>query len=130
MLRAGVRAAVELEAKLRDLRAEALLERLDQRAEPRLRLGDGEVAVRLAGARDRVAAQAFLLDRETDPLELEERLLELGLGDSREDEVLLARDADVAAEPLGIIWSPEMSPRCTGTPIETVPFCFCGWTPR
>src|SRR5438132_1787220 len=100
VLRAGVRAAVELEPKLRDLRPEALLEHLDQRAEPRLRLRDREVAVRLARARDRVAAQAFLLDRETDPLELEQRLLELGLRDSRQDEVLLARDADIAAEPL------------------------------
>ena len=58
VLGARVRAAVEVEAEVRDLVAEALLEVLDQPAEPRLRLGDREVAVRLAGASDRAAADA------------------------------------------------------------------------
>ena len=51
VLRAGVRAAVEVQPERGDVVAEALLELLDQRAEPRLRLGDREVAVRLARCR-------------------------------------------------------------------------------
>ena len=66
VLAAGVGAAVEVESELGDLVAEAALEVLDQAAEPPLRLGDGEVAVRLAGAADRVRAQAVRVDREAD----------------------------------------------------------------
>ena len=66
VLAAGVGAAVEMEAELGDLVAEPPFEVLDQAAEPPLRLGDGEVAVRLAGAADRVRAQAVRVDREAD----------------------------------------------------------------
>src|SRR5581483_9847396 len=70
VLRARMRAAVEVQPQLGDLPAEALLEPVDEAAEPRLRLGDREVAVRLSGARDRVAAHAVQVEREADALEL------------------------------------------------------------
>src|SRR5207249_5002283 len=67
MLRARVRAAVEVEPQIGDLLAEALLEVLDQLAEPPLRLRDREVAVRLAGAADRRGADVVDVQREADP---------------------------------------------------------------
>ena len=54
---AGVRAAVEVQREPGDLVAEAGFELVDDLVEPRLRLGDGEVAVRLAGAGDRIRAE-------------------------------------------------------------------------
>ena len=70
VLRAGVRAAVELQAERADRVAEALLEVLDQPAEALLRLGHREVAVRLAGAADRAAAHVVDVEREADRPEL------------------------------------------------------------
>src|SRR5205823_9237395 len=101
VLGARVRAAVEVEPELGDVLAEALLQPLDQPAEPRLRLGDGEVAVRLARARDPGGADVVDVEREADRGHLGDRRVDLGLGHVRDDEVLLPRDADVAAEPLG-----------------------------
>ena len=66
MLGAGVRAAVEVEPQRRDVVAEPRLERVDERGEPRLRLGDGVVAVRLAGAGDRAAADRVRVEREAE----------------------------------------------------------------
>ena len=66
MLPAGVGAAVEVESQLGDVVAEALLEVLDQAAESPLRLGDREVAVRLAGAADRIRPETVRVDREAD----------------------------------------------------------------
>src|SRR5262249_5778049 len=87
VLSARVRTSVELQAQVRDLRPEALLQPFDQPAESRLRLGDREVAVRLACARDRASAEAVLLDREADPLDLGDGRVELALGNVRDDEV-------------------------------------------
>ena len=56
VLAAGVGAAVEVQPEPGDVVAEPALQVLDQDAEPALRLGDGEVAVRLPGASDRVAS--------------------------------------------------------------------------
>src|SRR5579862_4394837 len=70
VLRTRVRAAVEVQAQVGDLHAEALVEPVDQPAEACLRLGDREVAVRLAGARDRVAPHGVDVEREADALEL------------------------------------------------------------
>ena len=54
VLGAGVRAAVEVEPQARRSSSPKRASRcLDERVEPRLRLGDREVAVRLAGAGDR-----------------------------------------------------------------------------
>src|SRR5262249_58902339 len=53
VLRAGVRAAVEVEPQARDLVAEPRFERLDQRVGSRLRLRHRVVAMRLAGAGER-----------------------------------------------------------------------------
>src|SRR4051794_12925763 len=55
MLGAGVGAAVEMEPELGNLCPKSLFQLHYQCAEARLRLGDGKVAVRLAGAGDRVA---------------------------------------------------------------------------
>src|SRR5207244_9022733 len=66
VLRTRVRAAVELEAELGNLRSEALLEPFDQSAEPCLRLGDREVAVRLSRARDPGRADVVDVEREAD----------------------------------------------------------------
>ena len=96
VLAAGVGAAVEVQPELRDLVAEPALEVLDQGAEASLRLGDGEVAVRLAGAADRVRAQPVGVDREADLAPARPRRA-LDVGDPGDDEVLLARQADVAA---------------------------------
>src|SRR5262245_58042306 len=64
VLGAGVRAAVEVHAETGERgAAEAALEVDDQLVEPRLRLRDREVAVRLAGAGDRAAARAVELER-------------------------------------------------------------------
>ena len=81
--------------------AEAVLEPPDERVEPRLRLRDGEVAVRLARARDRHGADGVDVEREADLGEPGERLVDPRVGHVRDDEVLLAGDADVAAEVLG-----------------------------
>ena len=70
VLGAGVRAAVEVELQARDVVAEALLEVPDQRVGARLRLGHGVVAVRLAGAGDRRAADGVDVEREADLREL------------------------------------------------------------
>ena len=63
---AGVRAAVEVQLEPGERVAVARLEVVDQRREPRLRLGDGEVAVRLAGARDRLRAQGMAGERQAE----------------------------------------------------------------
>src|SRR5262249_4414521 len=56
VLGARMGATVEVEPELGDVVAELRLEVVDQTAEARLGLGDREVAVRLAGAGDRVPA--------------------------------------------------------------------------
>ena len=84
-------------AAARRRRRRTALEMLDQGVEPGLRLGHGEVAVRLARAGDRVAAQPVGVDREADLGEPSRDDVEVGVGDAREHEVLLAGDADVAA---------------------------------
>ena len=78
--------------------------------------------MRLAGARDRVAAQRVDVEREADRRELASDRVDAVVRDAGDDEVLLARQADVAAErsarsAIAIIWSPEIRPRCTGTPM-------------
>ena len=92
-----------MQPQRRELRAEALLESFDQPAEPRLRLGDREVAVRLARAGDRVAAHGIDVEREADLRERGGRLGHALVRDAGDDEVLLARQADVAAVALGQI---------------------------
>ena len=77
--------------------------RVDQGAEARLRLGDREVAVRLPGAGNRVAANRVDVEREADRLELCLRLVDPVVRDAGDDEVLLARQPDVAAEAVGEI---------------------------
>ena len=57
--------------------------------------------MRLAGAGDRVAAQRVDVEREADRLELGRGLVDLVVRDARDDEVLLARQPDVAAVALG-----------------------------
>src|SRR5581483_9008788 len=76
VLGARVRAAVEVEPQLGDLLAEAALQVLDQRAQPRLRLRHREVAVRLARARDRRAAHAVRIQLEARQRERVERPLD------------------------------------------------------
>ena len=68
--------------------------------------------------------------------ELVRDALGLRLGDADQDQVLLARDPDVARptasarSAIAISWSPEISPRRIGTPIEQSPGSRCGWMPR
>ena len=91
-----------------DVVAEAPLEALDQRIEPGLRLGHAEVAVRLARAGDRATADRIgaegqagcLLDRRASRVDVRRR-------DRGEDDVLLAGDAEVAADPLGDVGQSE-----------------------
>ena len=78
--------------------AERRLEMVDELAQPVLRLADREVAVRLAGARDRVRPDLVRRQRQAERVELRERRLDVG--DAGDDQVLLARQADVAAERL------------------------------
>ena len=78
--------------------AERRLEMVDEVAQPLLRLADGEVAVRLAGAGDRVRPDLVRLERQAELVELLERRRDVG--DAGDDQVLLARQADVAAERL------------------------------
>src|SRR5262249_60209789 len=103
VLCARVWAAVEVEPQLGDLRVETLLEPLDQPAEAGLRLCDREVAVRLAGARDRVAAHRVDVERETDLLDPGDRVGDALVRAAGGDGVLLARQAGVAAEAPGEI---------------------------
>ena len=63
---AGVGAAVEVQLQPGEGVAEARLELLDEAVEPRLRLGDGEVAVRLAGAGDRLGAERVAGQRQVE----------------------------------------------------------------
>src|SRR5436190_9541220 len=100
VLCAGVRAAVEVQPQFGDLRVEALLESLDEAPEARLRLGDREVAVRLARARDRVAPHGIDVEREADLLDRGDRLRHALVRNAGDDEVLLARQPDIAAEAL------------------------------
>ena len=94
VLGARVRAAVEVQPQVGDVVAEARLEPVDEPAEPRLRLGHREVAVRLAGAGDRVAPDRVRVEREADRGELARDPLGLRLGDADQDQVLLAGDPD------------------------------------
>ena len=103
VLCARVGTTVEVEPKVGDLVAELRLEVVDQTAEARLGLGDREVAVRLAGAGDRVPAHRVDVEREADALELGHRLVDRLVRDAGDDEVLLAREPDVAAVALGEI---------------------------
>ena len=57
--------------------------------------------MRLARARDRAAAHRVDVEREADRGELGDDGVDLGLGHVGDDEVLQARDADVAADALG-----------------------------
>ena len=57
--------------------------------------------MRLAGAGDRVAPHRVDVEREADPRELGGRLVEALVRDAGDDEVLLARQPDVAAVALG-----------------------------
>ncbi len=95
VLATGMGAAVEVQAERGDLVAEPSLEMLDQAAQPPLGLGNGEVAVRLAGTADRIAPQAVRVDRKAD-LRQHPRGRRHVL-DARDDEVLLPRQANVAA---------------------------------
>src|SRR5919197_2468211 len=90
MLRARVRAPVEMQPQPFDRRAEARLEQLHEAVHARLGLGDREVAVRLARAGDRVAAQRAGVERQTDRGEAgRDRLDVLRVG---QDKILLPRD--------------------------------------
>ena len=101
VMRARVRAPVEVHTQPVGVLAEALLEQPHEPVHPRLRLGDREVAVRLAGAGDRIAAQRAGVERQADLREPRVDLVETVGCDVREDEVLLAREAHVSAEALG-----------------------------
>jgi hypothetical protein len=72
----------------------------DQATEPRLRLADGEVAVRLTGAADRIRPDLVHVEREADLLQPRHNGVDGLDRNTRDDEVLLARDPDVAAERL------------------------------
>src|SRR4051812_1142332 len=98
VLRTGVRAAVEMKPQLGDRLPEGRLEMLHEVAEPLLGLADGEVAVRLAGAGDRVRPDLVRLQRQAELVERAERGGDVD--DARDDEVLLARQPDVSAEGL------------------------------
>src|SRR5262249_25823041 len=89
VLPACVRAAVEVQPQIGDGVAEARLEVLDQLVQPGLRLGDREVAVRLAGAPDRGSPYVVDVERETEGGQLGDGGADLGLGDVCEYEVLL-----------------------------------------
>src|SRR4051812_47778978 len=98
-----MRAAVEVEAQAGDVVAEALLEVGDEPVHARLGLRDREVAVRLARAGDRRGADAVRVEREAELAERRGDLVDARLGDSGEYEVLLTREAHVAADVLGEI---------------------------
>src|SRR4051812_29388406 len=100
VLRARVRAAVELQAERADRVSEALLEVLDQPAEALLRLGHREVAVRLARAADRAAAHVVDREREADALQLGDDPGDALVRDVGDEEVLLSGDAHVGARAL------------------------------
>ena len=96
---------------------------LDQPAEARLRLADGEVAVRLAGAGDRAAADRVDVEREADLLDLARRRRRprsFGTPVTMKFCWRVTRTSPPkrsARSAIAIIWSPETSPRCTGTPM-------------
>src|SRR5581483_12424078 len=81
-----------------DLVAERPLEMLEQPAYPLLGRAHREVAVGLAGARDRVRPDLVRPEREADLLERGE--CSVDVGDAGDDQVLLPCQADVAAERL------------------------------
>src|SRR5262249_49067200 len=66
VLRACVRAGVEVQPQIGEGVAEPRLEVLDQLVQPGLRFGDREVAVRLAGAPDRGSPDVVDVEREAD----------------------------------------------------------------
>src|SRR5262249_21544959 len=99
VLRARVRAAVEVEPKIRYRGAERRLEMLDERLQTRLRLANREVAVRLARARDRVRPDLVRLERQADLGERGDGRVDVAY--SRDDQVLLPREPHVAAELFG-----------------------------
>src|SRR5581483_9290150 len=88
VLRAGVRAAVQVQTQRRRRLTEALLDHLEQPAQPRLRLRDREVAVRLARGGDRAPVQRVEVEREAELLEPRPRLVKPRLRDIGDDEVL------------------------------------------
>ena len=102
--------------------SEALLEPSDQRIEPRLRLGDRVVAVRLAGAGDAVPAEPAELERQAQVVEHGDDAVHLVGGNVREKKVLLPRDPRTLrraarAGPRARRGARLLSrPTCTGTP--------------
>src|SRR5262249_23396330 len=95
VLGAGVRAAVEVEPEAGDVIAEPILEVPEERVGARLRLGDGEVAVRLAGAGDRDGADPVGIQWEADLGEPADRVVDPRLRNVGDDEVLLPGHPDV-----------------------------------
>jgi hypothetical protein len=98
VLRTGVRAAVEMQPQRRHVVAEPHLERVDECPEPRLCLGDREVAVRLAGAGDRATPDRVRVELEPELGEPRNGVLDLRVRDVRKHEVLLTRHPCLAAE--------------------------------
>ena len=123
VLRAGVRAAVEVQPQVGDLACRSAPRGARSSRPSRVFVSVTEkLQCGSPVQRDRAAAHAVRRRAGSRSRRAPRRPSStLRLGHVRDDEVLLARDADVAADrsarsATAIIWSPEMSPRWTGTP--------------
>ena len=94
----GVWAAVEVQLQARERIAEPGLQVLDENVEPRLRLRDREVAVRLAGAGDRLGAERVARQRQAELLEPLGDAHDVARRHRSEKEVLLPCHPHVLAE--------------------------------
>jgi hypothetical protein len=114
-----------MEPQFGDRLAEGRLEMVEQVAEALLRLADREVAVRLAGARDRVRPDRVRVERQTElaGTSLTPVTIRFCWRVSR-----MSPPNDSTRSATAISWSPDVSPSCTGTPMNDLP-SFCGCTP-
>src|SRR5579862_9575408 len=96
MLRASVRASVEVQLESGNLVAEVIHQPLDDGGELGLGRRHGVVAVRIADASDRRRIESIRIEGETDLDDFRDDAFEAILGNSGDDEVLAPRQANVA----------------------------------
>src|SRR5438105_13868361 len=93
-----MRTSVDTQFEALDVAAEALLQPQYEFLQLRLGLSHGVIAQRLAGAPDAPAADAVDIQRKTDLRYAVNHFIHALFGNIGDDEVLLARQADVATE--------------------------------
>ena len=98
VVRAGVRTSVDTQFEALDIASKAILQPQHDFLQLGLGLSHGVIAQRLAGAPDAPATDAVNIQRKTDLRHALDHFVHTLFGNIGDDEVLLARQADVATE--------------------------------